>query len=47
LSDPKILEDQLTGVDCAYFIQLMDNLKENNPEKINGAYLCTILDKMF
>jgi len=47
LSDPKVLEDQLTGVDCAYFSQLMSKLKENNPDKVNSAYLCTILDKMF
>jgi len=47
LHDPVVLEDQLTGVDCAYFIQLMDSLKANNPERVNSAYLCEILDRMF
>ena len=47
LSDPKVLEDQLTGVDSAYFMQLMTKLKENDPEKVNAAYLVEIIERMF
>lgn len=47
LTDPKVLEDQLTGVDSAYFIQLMTKLRENDPEKVNAAYLVEIIDRMF
>ena len=47
LTDVKVLEDQLTGVDVAYFLQLIDRLKENNPEKVNSAYLVEIIDRMF
>ncbi|NTG01843.1 hypothetical protein G6L30_17130 [Agrobacterium rhizogenes] len=47
LSDPKVLEDQLTGVDSAYFMQLMTQLKEKDPEKVNAAYLVEIIDRMF
>ena len=47
LTDPKVLEDQLTGVDSAYFIQIMSALKDNNPEKVNAAYLVEIIDRMF
>lgn len=47
LTDPKILEDQLTGVDSAYFIQLMTKLREKDPEKVNYAYLVEIIDRMF
>ena len=47
LTDPKVLEDQLTGVDSAYFVQLLNRLAENNPEKINTAYLVEIIDRMF
>lgn len=47
LSDPKVLEDQLTGVDSAYFMQLMTKLKEKDPEKVNAAYLVEIIDRMF
>lgn len=47
LSNPKVLEDQLTGVDSAYFMQLMTKLKEKDPEKVNAAYLVEIIDRMF
>jgi hypothetical protein len=47
LTDPAVLEDQLTGVDSAYFIQLMTKVKENDPEKVNAAYLVEIIDRMF
>lgn len=47
LSNPKVLEDQLTGVDSAYFIELMSKLKEKDPEKVNAAYLVEIIDRMF
>ncbi len=47
LTDPKVLEDQLTGVDSAYFIQLMMKLREKDPEKVNSAYLVEIIDRMF
>lgn len=47
LTDPLVLEDQLTGVDAAYFIQLMSALKAKDPEKVNTAYLIEIIDRMF
>lgn len=47
LLDIKVLEDQLTGVDSAYFCQIIENLKEDNPEKVNAAYLVEIIDRMF
>jgi hypothetical protein len=47
LSDPATLQEQLTGVDSAYFCQLMAKLKENDPEKVNAAYLVEIIDRMF
>jgi hypothetical protein len=47
LKDIRVMQDQLTGVDAAYFIQLMQKLKENDPEKINTAYLVEIIDRMF
>jgi hypothetical protein len=46
LTDP-VLQEQLTGVDSAYFCQLMAKLKENDPEKVNAAYLVEIIDRMF
>ena len=47
LTDLEVLEDQLTGVDTAYFLQVIDRLKEKDPEKVNTAYLIEILDRMF
>lgn len=47
LTDIKVLEDQLTGVDCAYFVQVLEKLKDKDPTKINTAYLVEIIDRMF
>jgi len=47
LTNPSILEDQLTGVDSAYFLHVIEQLKEKCPEKINAAYLVEIIDRMF
>lgn len=47
LKDLKVLEDQLTGVDTAYFVQLIERLKEKDPEKVDCAYLVEIIDKIF
>lgn len=47
LKDVKVLEDQLTGVDAAYFMQLIDALKDVEPEKMNAAYISTIIDRIF
>lgn len=47
LSDPAVLEDQLTGVDVAYFMEVIQKVKENDPAKINSAYLIEIIDRMF
>lgn len=47
LTDPEVLKDQLTGVDAAYFHQVISALKAKNPEKVETAYLVEIIDKMF
>lgn len=47
LTDVKVLEDQLTGVDVAYFMQVVELLKEKHPEKVDYAYLIEIIDRMF
>ncbi|MCK5343646.1 MAG: hypothetical protein KAR20_09590 [Candidatus Heimdallarchaeota archaeon] len=45
------LEDQLTGVDNAYFYEIIDwfknKMKEDETFKIDGTYLATIIDKIF
>jgi len=47
LTDWKVLRDQLTGVDAAYFCEVLSKLKEHDPEKLEGAYLIEIIDRMF
>ena len=47
LTIPSVLEDQLTGVDSAYFCDLMKQLKDKDPAKVNSAYLCEIIDRIF
>lgn len=47
LKDNAVLQDQLTGVDAAYFVQLVSKVKEKDHEKVNSAYLVEIIDRMF
>lgn len=47
LTDLIVLEDQLTGVDIAYFIEILDKLKARDSKKVNSAYLIEIIDRMF
>lgn len=45
LKDPKILEDQLVGVDAAYFSELIKKVKEGG-EKVNSAYVVELIEKL-
>lgn len=47
LTDPAVLKDQLTGVDVAYFNEILAKLKEKDADKIDTAYLMQIIDRMF
>ena len=68
LNKIEVLEEQLTGVDAAYFIQIIERLRANQIEKraelvesgkmtaeearkhhckIDGAYLATLIDRIF
>lgn len=47
LSDHQVLEEQLTGVDVAYFAEVIEKIKAKNPEKVDAAYLTEIIDRMF
>lgn len=47
LKNITVLEDQLTGVDAAYFRQLIDAVKDQEPEKMTAAYITTIVDRIF
>jgi hypothetical protein len=47
LTDLDVLEDQLTGVDTSYFVQLLKELREKDSSKVDHSYLVTILNRMF
>ena len=37
----------LASVDTAYFVQLLERMKEKDPEKVDAAYLIEIIDRIF
>ncbi len=44
----EIMEEQLTGVDAAYFGQLLERSKDkDNPELIDKNYMVEIINRMF
>lgn len=50
LNDIKVLEDQLVGVDAAYFRILIDILKAKQADeefKYNYSYIVELIDKIF
>jgi hypothetical protein len=47
LTNIEVLQEQLTGVDSAYFISIIKDLREKNPDKVDQSYLCEIINRMF
>lgn len=47
LTDIEVLEEQLIGVDVAYFSTLIDALREVKPEKLTSTYINEMIDRVF
>jgi hypothetical protein len=47
LNDMHVLEDQLVGVDVAYFVQLLSMLSKAEPGEVDSAYVAELIDKIF
>jgi hypothetical protein len=47
LSNPAVLEDQMVGVDAAYFLRVLDELKKTGADKIDETYLMEVIDRIF
>ena len=47
LKNPDVLEEQLIGVDIAWFSKLIEILRGVKDEKLTSAYLNTIIDRVF
>lgn len=47
MADHQVLEEQLTGVDVAYFSEVIEKLKDKDANKVDNTYLIEIIDRMF
>lgn len=47
LTNHAVFQDQLTGVDAAYFVQLVSAVRKENPDKVDAAYLVEVIDRLF
>lgn len=47
MKDHAVLEEQLTGVDVDYFAEVIEKIKEKDPDRVDAAYLTEIIDRMF
>ena len=47
LEDLATLKDQLTGVDVAYFMEVIESLRAKDSVRVDSAYLLEIIDRMF
>lgn len=47
LHDFSILEDQLVGVDMAYFAEVLAALREKDDKRVDAAYLVQLVDRIF
>ena len=47
LSEISALEDQMIGVDSAYFRQVIELLKKKEGDAVDGTYLMQVLDEVF
>ena len=47
LLDVRVLQDQLVGVDSAYFAEVLKKLAEKGTERVDAAYLAEIIDRIF
>lgn len=47
LKDHEVIREQICGCDAAYLHQLVDALSKTDVDKIDSAYVSTIIDKIF
>ena len=47
LNDPRVLEEQLTGVDIHYFFEVIEALKKRDDKRVDTAYLMEVIDRIF
>jgi len=47
LTELDVLEDQMIGVDAAYFHEICEILRKKDPKKVDESYLMTLIDRVF
>jgi len=47
LTDPEVLEEQLVGVDIAYFMEIIARIKEAGMDKVDATYIATLVDSLY
>lgn len=47
LMNPVVLEEQLVGVDIAYFSQLIERIRKEAPDNITPTYISKLIDEIF
>lgn len=47
LKNIKVLEEQLTGVDSAYFAEIIEALRKQDTERVDASYLVQLIDRIF
>lgn len=47
LNNYEVLEDQLTGMDCAYFAEVLSLMKDKDPARVDRAYMIELIDRIF
>lgn len=47
LKNPDVFEEQLIGVDVAYFSALIEALRWVNKDKMSSKYINSIIDRVF
>jgi hypothetical protein len=47
LNNIDVLEEQLTGVDVAYFLEVISALRERDDKRVDNAYLVELIDRIF
>lgn len=47
LNSLPVLQDQMIGVDAAYFAQVLERLREKDKDRVDSSYLMTIIDRIF
>lgn len=47
LKNPRVLEDQLVGMDIAYFMEIISRIKQEGVESVDSTYVAKLVDEIY